>query len=351
MSKEGDRIDEQVRLAVEALPDLPVRWDRIERRAHRREWMGLVALVLIGLALTLVLATGLLAGKSALDPSFSPPLLSHGGASASFDEPAFGHGLTPLSKFRATIAQAAGRAEAHEKKELGYVFNVSLDGVDMSPGFSPRWRIRHRGNGQSLPLERFSHLEIAHYGGDTSEAFTAWIEQPPRSGQYVVDFSLVSPDGIVVEDTSAPLHVVTRGLLHRYSTATYSAGVPRGWHVDYNYRPEPGHRFVTRLEGPHGMSVLIDTTPNVSGDPADSASTLEGLFENGGERYKRLTFARRNFDGPAFEWSFELGEHVSTDIFFYRGGDGYAVLAESPADRFREARLIARDVARSLRGA
>ena len=97
------------------------------------------------------------------------------------------------------------------------------------------------------------------------------------------------------------------------------------------------------------MSILIDTTLDRSGDPAESARYLATQFEDVEESYKRLSFDRRSLGGSAFEWSFELGSTASTDIFFYRGHDGYAVLAKSPIDRFREARLVARTIVRSLR--
>jgi hypothetical protein len=350
MTLDGDRVDEQVRLAVEALPHAPVRWDRVTRRARRRRRVALIVLVLAGLLLTVVVATSLLAGKTAIDPSYSPPLLSRGDSSVDFDEPAFGHGLTPLSKFQPGSRLFERSGDRAGSGALGYVFKVSLSGdVDEGDVLSTRWRIRHRDDPEALPLAMVPRTEPLTEGEGGDEVFKVWIEEPPRSGQFVVDFSLMSPDGVVASDTSSPLHVVTRGLLHRYTTPTYAAGVPRGWHVDSDYDPEPGHRFVTRLEGPHGMSVLVDTTPEVNGDPADSAANLEALLEDGEEPYRRLSFARRDFGGPAFEWSFELGDHLSTDIFFYRGGDGYAVLAESPESRFREARLVARAVVRSLR--
>jgi hypothetical protein len=348
---EGDRIDEQVRLAVEALPDAPVRWDRIARKTRWRRWVALLAAVLAVLALTLVVATGLLAGKSAIDPSFSPPLVSHTDLAADFEEPAFGHGLVPLSKFEQVASRVEGIGGGVAPGALGYVFKVALTGGELDPSepLRTRWRIRHRGNTEALPLAMVSSTAAEGEDANGDELYEVWVEEPPRAGQFVVDFSLMSPAGPAVSGTSAPLHVVTHGLLHRYVAGAYVAGVPEGWHVDSNYEPEPGHRFVTRLEGPHGMSVLIDTTPGAKGDPADSAATVESQLGHNGEPYKRLEFARRDFGGPAFEWCFELGDQASTDIFFFRGGDGYAVLAESPESRFREARLVARAVARSLR--
>lgn len=348
---DSERIDKQVRLAVEALPEAPVRWDRVARRARRRRRVALVMLVIVGLAFTVILTTGLLVSKSAIDPSFSPPLVSHSSVSADFDEPAFGHGLTALSQFRPGFRHFKREGDGLDPGTLGYVFKASLTGeVDEAERLAARWRIRHRGDSEALPLDMVPSAKGMAEDASGNEVFEVWIERPPRAGQFVVDFSAVSPGGVEAGDTSSPLHVIARGFLHQYSTTTYVAGIPEGWHVDSDYDPEPGHRFVTRLEGPHQMSVLVDTTPEVSGDPADSATGLEDLLENGEEPYKRLSFVRRNLGGPAFEWCFELGDHVSTDIFFYREGDGYAVLAESPESRFREARLVARVVARSVRG-
>lgn len=344
---DDDRIDQQVRHAVESLPDAPVRWERVARRARRRTRLAFAALLLVGLVFTLALALSLLAGKSAIDPSFSPPLISGEDLSIDFSEPGFGHGLTPLSKFR--LGARRDELEEFGPDALGYVFRVLLTGNTNKARFlSPRWRIRHRGNSQALRLRAVAGVPVVPVEGSADKVFEVWIERPPRSGQFVVDFSLISSGGVVANATSSPLHVVTKGLLRRYASPTYTAGVPDGWHVASDYESKPGHRFVTRLEGPHEMSVLIDTTLDENGDPADSAIGLEGFLEDGEEPYKRLNFARRDLGGPALEWSYELGDHVSTDIFFYRGKDGYAVLAESPESRLREARLVARAVARSL---
>jgi hypothetical protein len=346
---DGNRVDEQVRLAVEALPHAPVRWDRIARKARRRKLIIVAALVLASVGLSLVVATGFIAGKSALDPSYTPPLVSKSGLSADFDEPAFGHGLTRLSKYRAAFPSVEGRAR-EIARNLGYVFAVSLQGnVSEDARLIPRWRIRRRGTPDALPLMTLpSPGGTDGRGKNAKETYTTWIEEPARSGQFVVDFSLMSPTGAVVSNTSSPFHVVTKGLLIPYRAPTYSAGVPRGWRPISSYAHESSHRFVTRLEGPNGMSIVIDTTLGESGGPAASARYLDKRFQAVEEGYRRLSFARRTLGGPAFEWSFEVPDHVSTDIFFNRGRDGYAVLAESPTDRFREARLVARTIVRSL---
>jgi hypothetical protein len=356
MADRADRVDHRVRLAVEALPEAPVRWDRVARRTRRRRWFVRAGLVLAGFALAVIVATGFIAGKSALDPSYMPPLVSRSDVSAEFKEPSFGHGLTPLAKFDAD--RASYEASLLEDKEgdldghtLGYVFKVSIDGLGQAGDpLKPRWRIRRRGSAEALPLSVLPGLEeIGVLQNGPSVTYTAWVQEPARAGQFVVDFSLHSPDGVLASDSSSPIHVVTKGLLVPYSAPSYTAGLPRGWHIASDYEHESPHRFVTRMEGPEGMSVLIDTTRGVSGDPADSARNLEDLLANGREEYRRIDFSRHVFGGPAFEWSFEVGDHASTDIFFYRGHDGFAVLAESPAERFRESRQIARSVARSLK--
>lgn len=313
--------------------------------------MVFAALALIGASLSLLVATGFIAGKSALDPSYTPPLVSKGHISANFDEPAFGHGLTRLSRYR--IASAPGQATAQSLvRDLGYVFTVSLHGGELGQGsrLIPRWRIRRRGTSTTLPLAVIpSRVGLRGREAGDEDAYVAWIEEPARAGQFVVDFSLMSQGEVVVKQTSAPFHVVTHGLLVPYRTPTYATGVPRGWRPTSDYVRASPHRFVTKLQGPHGMSILIDTTLHETGDPAESARYMAQQFEDVEENYKRLSFGRRGLGGSAFEWSFELGDHASTDIFFYRGKDGYAVLAESPADHFREARLVARDIVRSLK--
>src|SRR5581483_10426890 len=114
------------------------------------------------------------------------------------------------------------------------------------------------------------------------------------------------------------------------------------------YAPASPRRFVTRMVGPMGLSVLIDTTRHASGDPAHSASTLEALY-HGLSGYRRIEFHRTNRAGAsAFEWSFEFEGLRRTDILFYRGGDGYGVLAVGPPRRSAEIRAVALEVARSV---
>jgi hypothetical protein len=103
------------------------------------------------------------------------------------------------------------------------------------------------------------------------------------------------------------------------------------------------------MSGPRDVSVLIDTTPRFTGDPGTSARKLHAA-QKGRPGYDKIKLQpARLGPGTVFEWSFELSGRRKTDIFFNRGGDGYAVLAEGPPKRFSLVRSVAREVARSVR--
>lgn len=349
---EDGRLEDQLRAASEALPDAPVRWNRVARKSRWRRRAIILALALAGFVVTIVLTTSALVGKTALDPSFTPPVFSGGGSSVEFHNPGRGRGLVPRFKYASQAPSLLGSIDQTGGGSLGYVFVVTAK-VHEREGESlePRWRIRRRGSGEVLSLPVSPGVEkFTPASADDSMAFHAWIGSPKEAGEYVVDFSLWSHGGVIVSKaTSSPFHVISGDYFVPYRTPTYAATLPRNWKVVADYKSVPGKRFVTEANGPDGMHLLIDTTPNSRGDPKRSAMQVE-RETSPGEGYKRLIFEYKNLGGRTFEWSFELASSFSTDIFFYRGDDGFAVLTKSPPERFREARRVAREVARTLKG-
>jgi serine/threonine protein kinase len=135
-----------------------------------------------------------------------------------------------------------------------------------------------------------------------------------------------------------------------YSTDTYSAKVPDAWENTQDYERQSDGRRVSKWQSPSGNSVLIDTTLGVSGnpDPADSAQTLHERFA-GKAGYERLEFGRLTLDDgtDAFEWSYvdpESGRR-KIDVFFFKDGNGYAVLGETSAGDYDAVRDTTIDVA------
>jgi hypothetical protein len=128
-----------------------------------------------------------------------------------------------------------------------------------------------------------------------------------------------------------------------YEAQTYSAEFPAGWSVEADYENRGTYYRTTRNNG--DMRILIDTSPGVgSGDPQESAAGQEGSDQ------RRLRWEYFDLNGvQAFDWAFEQNGRRAEDIFFYAGGNGYAVLGSGPASRYRETLAITRRVAESVR--
>jgi len=135
-----------------------------------------------------------------------------------------------------------------------------------------------------------------------------------------------------------------------YKAQGYTARLPEEWEVVQDDAPQGDGRRVTKAVSPDGdSSVVIDTTPGASGDPADSAETLEsGARED--PSYERRRFGRVTL-GPTsgFEWAYEQDDRHKVDVLFFTGEDGYGVVAEGPPARAESLGSVARTVAESVR--
>jgi serine/threonine-protein kinase len=130
-----------------------------------------------------------------------------------------------------------------------------------------------------------------------------------------------------------------------FEAQTYSAEQPSGWDLVRDDEPEK-QRYVSRWEK-GGQALVIDTTPNdSSGDPLASVNTVEQGIRGD---YRRIAIRPTTIGGDdAAEWEFILDGRRSLDIFFYRGGNGYAVLGSSPPGQFGDMPAITRRVAESI---
>jgi hypothetical protein len=342
----GD-LEERFREATTDIEVAPVRWSRVAQRIRRRRLLMAVAL----LATSATVAVALLAGKAAVDPTFHPPFIARQAAlSVRFAEPHAARGHVRLGTYLAgTIAAArSSQAQLHEE---GFVFSVSVElkGYRGTP-MSVFWSVLNATTHVPVPVSLRPDLPAIR---PTEQTYTrrlrVWVPYPPSSGKYVVRFRLTRGSTTVARSDSAPFVALRPDSFAQYRSPSFSARLPKSWHVVADFVPEPTSRHVTKAVGPGGMSVLIDTTSGFHGDPAHSAQELEKPnLEN--RAYKRVVFQRETLGtGPAFEWSYRLGHLSYTDILFDRGGDGYAVLAVGPVERFSESRAVARAVARSVK--
>jgi hypothetical protein len=130
-----------------------------------------------------------------------------------------------------------------------------------------------------------------------------------------------------------------------YVAPTYEADLPTGWRQVQDYESQGSGTFYRTKLQKGSMSVLIDTTPDSSGDPRDTAARQE----SGDPSYRRLRWRYIQL-GPetAFDWAFALNGERREDILFFRGGDGYGVLGAGPPSRYREILAVTRRVAESV---
>lgn len=335
---EFDRFDEKFKQAAESSPAAPIRWDRVASKARRRGVLTLLGLLLFGLALTVVLAIGLIAGKTALDPSFSPPIISDASASLEARHPTLGRGLVPRG----------------EDQARGYVVQANLE-VDESKGsvLFIEWKLREV-DGSKDRVSSSVHLEryVPHSDNET-RMIRDWLPMPRRSGEYVVEINLESfGGGTLASSRSAPFFVVGSDCCRAYRTPSYVASLPSGWQLEEDYEPNPEERFVTLARGPRDSALVIDTSAvdeYKHRNALDNANELEDLLSRNAPGYRRIGWRVSDGDGgPIVEWSYEVEGAVSTDILFYRGDWGFAVLGRSEQPHFRETRDLARAVVRSI---
>src|SRR5687767_6131587 len=348
---ELDELPSAFRAATSDVREAPVRQQRVERLVRRRRLLAIAGVLLTGLGLTVAIAAGLLAGKAAVDPSFDPPFFSSASSDISFGEPEVVRGHTPLGAYLRSLDDPAGGLSPDELRAEGLVLRGRLELVGHSGrSLVPDWSLRAVGGDEPVPGETYpSEPRIRPRASSESRMLAVWVPLPPRSGRYVVEFRLRSAAGrVLAESSTRPFPVLARDFFEPYRTPAYRAQLPANWRLVEDYAETNGRR-VSRAVGPDGLSVLIDTTPNVSGDPADSARRLHQASEGiPGYRVVKLQPARLG-PTPVFEWSYQQDRRRYTDVFFFRGGDGFAVLAQGPRRRFSLIRSVAREVARSVR--
>lgn len=321
----------------------PIRWDRVDSIVRRKRLLILIGVVLAAAALTLAAVLVAFAGKSAIDPSFTPPILSNTSASLDIQEPRMGWELV-------RGGSTGGR---------GYVARAVLDVEGLKgDALVPQWSIRPAGRPIVESSGTISAAESAPVTPDSNSdhlTLRQWVPTPPRAGRYVSELRLTTFDGrVLVASRSEPFFVVGTNCCRRYETPAYVAPIPRGWDLAENFELNPGDRHVTLAIGPYDNSLVIDTSvidpENVGKTAVPFQEELERGLEESEQGYSRIS--KRVFrapDGePVVEWSYRLEGDVLTDILFFRGPSGFAILGRSGESHFHETRDLTRFVAHSL---
>jgi hypothetical protein len=320
----------------------PIRWERVGLIARWKRLLVLATIVLASIGLTVFTTLVAFVGKSAIDPSFSPPILSGTSASVQVKVPRMGRALVD------------GPGDSH-----GYltVASVDLDGLK-NDALLPHWSLRAAdasAPGVALKAVVVNGAKVSPAHETEHFALRQWIPMPASSGRYLLHLKLTTIDGRVVDgDTSTPFFVLGKDCCRRYETPAYVARLPRGWHLRENYDLNPGDRHVTLAIGPYSNSIDIDTSAidpeNVGKTALPFQAKLERSLAENGVAYRRISkHVFHASDGePIVEWSYRLEGDVFTDILFFRGPSGFAVLGRSGESHFRETRDLARLIARSV---
>jgi hypothetical protein len=349
LKRRHNRVDRRFQAEVNRLHPPPVRWKQVERRLRRRRLWTFWSLVLLAIGLTILLAGGLLAGRTALDPTFSPPIFSRPTVSGSLGEPVGGRELVPASR----MASLPGAEEAERQGELGYVATAKVRFTDLGEtAVLPQWVLRRAGSKGRRPVLSWTLGDpVVPDANSDVRTLRAWVPLPPRSGRHVMELQLTQGVGETVGRLrSRPFNAVGRVCCRQYETPTYVAAIPLGWDLRSDYILASEDRYVTRLAGPGDMEIAIDTTLDEQGDPRDSQRELESILSQGSESYKRHDVRVFEVHGaPLVEWSYRSGQDLYVNDLFYRGENGYAVLGSSSRSHFRELRDISRRIARLLR--
>jgi hypothetical protein len=338
-----NEIDRQFRSETQERAAVSVRWEQVVRRRRRQRGLALLAVAIMA---TLALTGGLIAGRSALDPTFKPPIISKADVDAGISTPKYGREAVPSN------ALAAGAANSRVGSTRGFMIaaTVESEGVEGQP-LHPQWRLRRMGIDTATAWVPSTDSDVLGLKSDGETIATRqWLSLPRRSGLYIAELRLLDNNGRMIERTHGePFDVVAADCCRPYEAESYIAEVPRGWRLRADYQAEEGGRFISEVVGPRGMSVLIDTTPRSSGNAAASQRSLEMLMRDSGEPYQRISLRRVEADGELqIEWSYRLSDRTYTDVLFYREGDGFGILGESPPSRLRETREYTRAVARSI---
>lgn len=345
-----DDVDQDFRAATREVRGAPVRWHRVEEQARRHERAAFRGFGFLALIVTIVIAAGFIAIKLVVDPAYRAQL-SSANTTIAFGEGAASRGHTRLGEYMQEAGVRPIPVGTLALQEEGFVFQGRLK----LAGFQGRllnltWALRSTASGYPTPVATYaSPATLRTPSGSLTATLQAWIGYPRATGSYIVELILRDTGGQVLSiSRSHPFTVTAPRISTPYRSPSYEALLPTGWRFTEKYFNASPHRFVTKMAGPMGLSVVIDTTRHVKGDPASSAATVEDKF-HGESGYRRVAFRRTNSVGfSAFEWSFESEHTRRTDIFFNEGDEGYAVLAVGPPRRAAEIRAVDVGVARSI---
>jgi hypothetical protein len=350
---EKNKIDERFRAQADRLEPIVVSWNEVGEEARRKRWIQMLGLVAATVLAALLLAGILLAARTALDPTFQPPLFSGASTNTHVREPTLGRGLISEAEFLASGGGTATTSRAAAQR-LGFPVVAKVKTTDsQGEELLPRWTLRRAGGlvARRKVTKALGATAIEPTSRSEVRRLRAWVPAPRHSGLYVAELTLLSPGhGVIERSRSKPFEVIADDCCAAYQTPSYRAVLPRGWRLKSDYQAAAGGRFVSEVAGPSGIFMLIDTTPHSTGDALASQRALERQLAGSRERYRRIGVNQIGDRGGAvIEWTYWVEGETNTDELFYRGGSGFGIRGVSPPSHFRETREFCRKVEEALR--
>lgn len=346
-----DELDLKFRVATEEMRGDPVRWDQVERQARRHERAAVRRLGIWILAVTALIAGSFVAAKLLFDSAYRAQFTS-ASSSVTFGEDANRRGTTELKDYLRRNSLRPSTDDALALSEEGFEFQGKLKLTSYRGGpLITRWALLSASSGKPASVATAGTPALHPKGSRYAAKLSAWISYPPTPGRYRVALTLQTGTGEVVSRSEGHAFTVTSPRISkRFRSPGYDARLPTsGWKLVEKYARASPDRFVTKMVGPAGTSLLIDTTRHVKGDPATSARVVEALY-HGLPSYKRVAFRSiRGVGAKAFAWSFDFEGLQRVDLFFYEADSGYAILVAGPPRDHAELDALALKIARSIR--
>jgi hypothetical protein len=345
-----DDLDNGFRAATREIRGAPVQWSEVDQRARRHKRAAFRGYALLALAITVLTAAVSVAVKVAVDPAYRAQL-SSASTAISFGEATADLGHTELGTYVHEAGAKAPSVSAMALREQGFVFRAKLRLTGLrARELSLTWTLRSATSGKRARTTTYGNPTMLRPASNKSTpTVQVWISYPHATGRYRVALTVRDARGRTLNvSQSRPFIVTAPRIATAYQAPSYGALVPSGWKLVEGYNPAPLGRFVTKMVGPSGLSLFIDTKPHYTGNPELSAKSLEAK-DHGNPVYRRVSFhSVRSVGGGAFEWSFEFEGRRRTDIFLSHGDDGYAVLAIGPTRHAGEILAVAMAVSRSI---
>jgi hypothetical protein len=195
--------DDEFRAATRAIRDEPVRRSRVRMAARRHRLIGLAALALGSILITVLLAGGVIFGKAVVDPEYNPPLVGRLHAQGGSERVSFGDYLRKKELSTAPYARSQLRRPGYL---LTFDFRISGGKRRRLP---MTWAVY---NSRSMDLvDRSRDIAIFPDADEDRGSWDVWIPAPRRPGRYIVKITLFTERGLSLATITQTFVVPSQG--------------------------------------------------------------------------------------------------------------------------------------------